>query len=70
MENILKKNEKIKIVVLSYLPHHSIRNIGSEFWLRTLTKYSRRGYVKLPYASIGNNGELVRVEPISYFKIP
>ena len=70
LENILKKNEKIKIVILSYLPHHSIRNIGSEFWLRTLTKYSRRGYVKLPYASIGNNGELVRMEPISYFKIP
>ena len=70
LENLLKKNEKIKIVILSYLPHHSIRNIGSEFWLRTLTKYSRRGYVKLPYASIGNNGELVRMEPISYFKIP
>jgi hypothetical protein len=70
LENILKENNKIKIVIVSYLPHHSIRNIGSEFWLRTITKYSKRGYVSLPYASINEKGQLVRKDPIKYFRMP
>ena len=70
LEDILETNDKIKIVVMSYLPHHSVRNIGSEFWLRTLTKYSKRGYVSLPYASINDKNELIRKEPITYFKMP
>jgi hypothetical protein len=70
LEEILKNNNKVKIVILSYYPHHSIRNIGSEFWLRTLNKYSKRGYVSLPYASIDDQGKLMRVEPTTYIKFP
>lgn len=70
LEQILKTNNKVKTVILSYYPHHSIRNIGSEFWLRTLNKYSKRGYVSLPYAFIDDRGKLNRVEPITYIKVP
>jgi len=55
---------------LTYFPHHSIRNIGSEFWLRTLNKYSKRGYVSLPYASVSDDGNLTRKDPITYIRIP
>ena len=57
-------------MIVSYLPHHSVRNIGSEFWLRTLTKYSKRGYVSLPYASIDEKNRLIRKEPVTYFEMP
>ena len=70
LEEIIKNNDRVEIVILSYLPHHSIRNIGSEFWLRTLTKYSKRGYVSLPYASMNENNELIRKEPVTYLKLP
>lgn len=70
LEKMLKKDERADIVIVSYLPHHSVRNIGSEFWLRTLTKYSKRGYVSLPYASIDEKNRLIRKEPVTYFEMP
>ena len=70
LEKIMKNNLNVKVVIISYLPHHATRNIGDEFWLRTLTKYSKRGYVSLPYASIDKYGELKRIDPIVYFKMP
>jgi|TARA_B100001093_G_C26756149_1_gene983498 hypothetical protein len=70
LEEILKVNNKIKTVIISFLPDHEIRNIGSEFWLRTLSKHSRRGYVSLPYASINEKGDLLRKDPITYFRMP
>ena len=70
LEEILSKSNDIKVVVAIYVPHHSLRNIGDEFWLRTLTKHSKRGSIKLPYASIDDNQEFVRHKPISYIKTP
>ena len=70
LEEMLSKSNDIKVVVAIYVPHHSLRNIGDEFWLRTLTKHSKRGFIELPYASIDDNQELVRHKPISYIKTP
>ena len=70
LEEILSKSNDIKVVVAIYVPHHSLRNIGDEFWLRTLTKHSKRGSIELPYVSIDDNQELVRHKPISYIKTP
>ncbi len=70
LEEILSKKSDTKIVVAIYVPHHSLRNIGDEFWLRTLTKHSKKGYIELPYASTNENQDLVRHEPISYIKTP
>ena len=70
LEDLFDKQDKIKTVIVTYLPDHAIRNIGDEFWLRTLTKFTRRGYVSLPYASIDGEGKLLRIEPISYFRTP
>ena len=70
LEELLSQNKNIKTVVLIYVPNHATRNIGDEFWLRTLTKFSKRGYVGLPYASINENNELVRHKPIKYIRTP
>ena len=69
-ENLLKNDNNIKSAVLVYVPNHAVRNIGDEFWLRTLTKFSKRGYVGLPYASINDKDELKRHEPVSYTRTP
>ena len=70
LKEIIEKNNNISAIVISYLPHHSIRNIGDEFWLRTLTKYSKRGYVSLPYASLTDNNQLILNKPIKYYRTP
>ncbi len=70
LSEIVEKNDKIRAIVVTYLPHHSIRNIGDEFWLRTLTKYSKRGYVGLPYASLSDENQLILNDPIKYFRAP
>jgi hypothetical protein len=70
LEELLSKNNNIKTVVLIYVPNHAGRNIGDEFWLRTLTKFSKRGYVGLPYASINDQNDLIRHNPIKYIKTP
>jgi len=70
IEDLLSKKNNIKTAVLIYVPNHATRNIGDEFWLRTLTKFSKRGYVSLPYASIDNQKRLIRHKPIKYLKTP
>ena len=69
-ENLLKEKDNIKSVILVYVPSHAERNIGDEFWLRTLTKFSKRGYVGLPYSSTNKKRELVRHEPVKYVRTP
>ena len=70
LEELLSEKNDIKHVICMFVPHHEVRNIGDEFWLRTLTKFSKRGYVSLPYASLGKDRELIRHPPISYIKLP
>ena len=70
MKIFYQKKDNIKTAVLIYVPNHATRNIGDEFWLRTLTKFSKRGYVSLPYASIDNQKRLIRHKPIKYLKTP
>ena len=70
LEELLSKRNNIEYVICMFVPHHEVRNIGDEFWLRTLTKFSKRGYVSLPYASLGKDRKLLRHPPISYIKLP
>jgi len=71
IEEVVKKNKKIKIIIVAFDKHAEIRNIGDEFWLRNLTKYSKRGVLSLPYASIEENSGLIkRHKPVKYLKLP
>ncbi len=69
-ENLLEDKNNIDSVILVYVPSHAERNIGDEFWLRTLTKFSKRGYVGLPYASTNEKKELLRHAPVKYARTP
>ena len=70
IEEILKKNNNIKSIIVDYDNHAESKNVGDEFWLRTLTKYSKRGVVALPYASIDDDGNIIRHNPVKYLKLP
>tara|TARA_B100000963_G_C22565398_1_gene643412 strand:- start:55 stop:1041 length:987 start_codon:yes stop_codon:yes gene_type:complete len=70
IEEMLKKNKNIKSAIIDFDNHAESKNIGDEFWLRTLTKYSKRGVVALPYASLNNEGKIVRHKPVKYLKLP
>jgi len=70
LEDIFIKKNKIDLVVYSFITSHEVRNIGDEFWLKTLTKFSKRGTVYLPYVIQNNDGSLIRKKPIAYIKLP
>ena len=70
VEEMLKKNKNIKSAIIDFDNHAESKNIGDEFWLRTLTKFSKRGVVALPYASLNNEGKIVRHKPVKYLKLP
>tara|TARA_Y100000590_G_scaffold33844_1_gene37052 strand:+ start:2485 stop:3477 length:993 start_codon:yes stop_codon:yes gene_type:complete len=70
LEDLLKKENKIKIVIYFYINAHNSRNVGDASWLSHLSKYSRRGHLFLPYATLNSNGDLVRKKPLKYLKLP
>ena len=70
IEEMIKKNKKIKSVIVDFDNHAESKNDGDEFWLRTLTKYTKRGVLALPYASINDQGYMKRHKPIKYLKLP
>ena len=69
LERILSKR-KFDLIIYSFISHHEYRNIGDEYWLKMLSKFSKRGHFYLPYVSQNRKGELVRKKPISYIKLP
>jgi hypothetical protein len=70
LEKILLKKNKIKYIIAVYTQAHEIRNIGEEAWLRTLSQYSNRGHVYLPFATIDSQEKLKRHEPVKYISLP
>ena len=70
IEEMLQENKNIKSIIVDFDNHAESKNVGDEFWLRTLTKYSKRGVVALPYASIKEDGNLKRHKPVKYLKLP
>ena len=70
IEEMLKKKNNIKSIIVDFDNHAESKNVGDEFWLRTLTKYSKRGVVALPYASIDKDGKIKRHKPVKYLKLP
>ena len=69
LEQIFSKR-KFDLVIYSFLSHHEYRNIGDEWWLKWLTKFTKRGHLYLPYVLQNRKGDLVRKKPISYIKLP
>ena len=70
LEKIFDKDKDIELVVYGYIPHHEVRNVAAGSWMYLLNSFSTRGFVKLPYASIDKENNLVRNNPIKYINLP
>ncbi len=70
LQEIVTKNLKgIDHIIYGFIDHHEVRNVASGSWLYLLNKYSNRGHVKIPFASL-DSGNLTRNEPTEYFRLP
>jgi len=70
LEEILKKNRNVKLVIYSYIWHHQTRDYGNASWIQGLTNMRPFSHVALPYARLDKNNNLIRYKPIKYFKLP
>jgi DNA-directed RNA polymerase subunit RPC12/RpoP len=57
-------------VFYGLIEHHEDRNVAPGYWLEALSRYSKRGHVALPWASLDANGELLFHPPESYPHYP
>ena len=70
LEKIFDNDKDIELVIYGYIPHHEVRNVAAGSWMYLLNFFSTRGFVKLPYASIDKENNLVRNSPIKYINLP
>ena len=70
LEKIFNNYNDIELVIYGYIPHHEVRNVAAGSWMYLLNFFSTRGFVKLPYASIDKENNLVKNKPIKYIKLP
>ena len=70
LEKIFNNDKDIELVIYGYIPHHEVRNVAAGSWMYLLNFFSTRGFVKLPYASIDKENNLVRNNPIKYINLP
>jgi hypothetical protein len=66
LEQILPVTNSPAIVIYGFIQHHEIRNVSPSCWMETLTRFSKRGHVFVPYATINENGVLCSHQPDSY----
>ena len=59
-----------KYVVYGFIDHHEIRNVADAKWLRTLSRYSRRNHVQLPYVTHDEQYRLIHHPPDRYPRLP
>ena len=70
LENELPLLKSPVIVLYGYIVHHAARNIAPVSWLKVLSEFSRRGTVHVPYATVDEDGALVRHPPVAYLQLP
>ncbi len=73
LEDLLKNNSHVKLIIYGFIDHHEYRNVARGKWLELLLKYSNIGYSsppKVPYALIDKNDKIVFHKPVSYLRLP
>ena len=58
------------IVLYGFILDHAMRNVGAVLWLEILSRFSRRGIVNVPCATLHEDGALVRHPPEGYLALP
>ncbi|GAB5521346.1 MAG: hypothetical protein RhofKO_35970 [Rhodothermales bacterium] len=67
MEEVLPELSTPRLVLYGFMYHHPTRNVAPGPWLRTLTMYSRRGHVAVPYVTLDlSDSMLTRFPPTQY----
>lgn len=66
LERELPRLKSPTMVLYGFFDHHEERNVAPGGWLEMLSKLSRRGHVCVPYATLSDNGSLVRHPPACY----
>ena len=70
LEQELPRLESPALVLYGFFSQHEIRNVADDKWLRTLSRYSKRAHVFLPYATADDDGKLVRHSPERFLVLP
>jgi hypothetical protein len=73
LEDVLKKNKNVKLIVYGFIDHHEYRNVARGEWLGLLLRYSNIGYSstpKVPYALIDKNDKIIFHKPTGYLRLP
>ncbi len=69
LERVSTRSAMPRAVIYAFIDDHERRNVGTSWWLRAIRRGSvgkDRPKVLLPYCSLGDGGEIVREEPVSY----
>jgi len=63
LEDLLARGERFSRVVYGFHEVHEERNVAAPRWLALLDRLAHRGNVEVPYATLGDDGALVRHPP-------
>jgi len=70
LERVLPTVDRPRLVLHNFIEAHELRNAAPDSWLEDLARLSRRGHVRVPRATLDENGKLVRHPPEGYIELP
>ena len=70
LERELPRMKSPALVVYGFFSQHEKRNVADDEWLRTLSRYSKRAHVFIPYATADDDGGLARHSPERFLALP
>lgn len=70
LERVLPKSFGPKYILYGFFDHHENRNVAESVWLKSISASSSRGHLKIPFATIDKNDNLLRHSPKSYPNFP
>lgn len=70
LERELPRLASPRLVIYGFIDDHEARNVAPASWLRILSQYSRRGHVDVPFATLDQQGNMVRHPPGRFLSLP
>lgn len=70
LDEVLKRPDPPREIFYPFIQHHEQRNIAHPNWLRMLSRYSRRGQVTTPYATLDAFENIEYHPPVRYPQWP
>jgi len=70
LKSLCQRGIEPKIAIYGFIDTHEQRNIARYTWLRTISLYSKRGHIAMPYCSLDTEGRIAEHPPVAYPVIP